>query len=253
METRFGCSSAGLLQRLRPARIGAADLRDVAAELLPTLTTPGLRVGMVQRSGAGSLVVVEEDERRVRVQVGELADDMSRAGVQPTPDAIAAALTAWVDSRPVTDAAAARAGVAVLDWADHGRTSVAWRVVVRRGNVAVPWTPSATAGAQTVDSTRAAAARRSTDVVQDLRVEGPVALWSHPEVAVFATAALVAPDRMLERITDAGLTAQDLHAVVTPERPVACAGRGIAARLAGETTEASVTLPWSDLPALPWA
>jgi hypothetical protein len=232
MDTRFGGSSAGLLQRLRPARIGAADLRDVAAEVLPTLTTPGLRVGMVQRSGAGSLVVLEEDERRVRVQVGELADDMSRAGVKPTPDAIAAALTAWVDRRPVTDAAAAAAGIAVLDWTDHGRTSVGWRVVVRRGNVAVAWTPSATAGAETVRRTRSAAAVRSGDIPVDLRVEGPVALWSHPEVAVLATAAL--------------------HVVVTPERPVACAGRGIAARLAGETTEASVTLPWAAPPALPW-
>jgi hypothetical protein len=252
METRFGGSSAGLLQRLRPARIGAADLRDVAAEVLPTLTAPGLRVGMVQRSGAGSLVVVEEDERRVRVQVGELADDMSRAGVLPTPEAIAAALAAWVDSRPVTDAAAADAGVAVLDWADDARTSVAWRVVVRRGDVAVPWTPSATAGGETVGRTRSSAVARSGRIALDLRVEGPVALWSHPEVAVLATAALTAPDRVLERITAAGLTAPDLHVVVTPERPVACAGRGIAARLAGETTEASVTLPWSAPPTLPW-
>jgi hypothetical protein len=57
---------------------------------------------------------------------------------------------------------------------------------------------------------------------------------------------------MLERITAAGLSAPDLHVVVTPERPVACAGRGIAARLAGETPEASVTLPWSALPDLTW-
>ena len=44
----------------------------------------------------------------------------------------------------------------------------------------------------------------------------------------------------------------DMHVVVTPHRPVACAGPGIAARLAGETTEASVTLPWRDLADLPW-
>ena len=44
----------------------------------------------------------------------------------------------------------------------------------------------------------------------------------------------------------------DMHVVVTPHRPVACAGPGIAARLAGETTEASVTLPWQDLADLPW-
>ena len=40
--------------------------------------------------------------------------------------------------------------------------------------------------------------------------------------------------------------------VVAPQRPVAWAGRSVAARLAGETSGASVTLPWARLPALPW-
>jgi hypothetical protein len=43
-----------------------------------------------------------------------------------------------------------------------------------------------------------------------------------------------------------------MHVVVTPHRPVACAGPAIAARLAGETTEASVTMPWRTLADLPW-
>jgi hypothetical protein len=44
----------------------------------------------------------------------------------------------------------------------------------------------------------------------------------------------------------------DMHVVVTPGRPVACADAAVAARLAGETTEASVTLPWRRLADLPW-
>jgi hypothetical protein len=44
----------------------------------------------------------------------------------------------------------------------------------------------------------------------------------------------------------------DMHVVVTPRRPVACAGPAVAARLAGEITEASVTLPWRHLADLPW-
>ena len=79
-----------------------------------------------------------------------------------------------------------------------------------------------------------------------------MALWSHRDLPVLATAALVDPERMLRRITAAGLAMPDMHVVVTPHRPVACAGPGIAARLAGETTEASVTLPWQDLADLPW-
>ncbi len=79
-----------------------------------------------------------------------------------------------------------------------------------------------------------------------------MALWSHATVPVLATSVLVAPERMLGRLATSGLDTADMHVVVTPYRPVACAGPGIAARLAGETTEASVTLPWSRLADLPW-
>jgi hypothetical protein len=252
MDIRFGGSSAGLLQRLRPTRIGVADLREVADTVLPSLAAPGLRVNLVQRAGAGSSVVLEEDERRLRIPLIDLADDMTRAGVSPTAAGISAALASWVAHRPVTDAAAAAAGVAVLDWCDHRRAAVGWRVVVRRDDLALPWAPSAAAGAPVLHRTRSAATGRAHEVSLDLRVEGPVALWSHPAVPVLATAALVAPERMLERIAAAGLPMTDMHVVVTPQRPVACAGPGIAARLAGETTEASVTLPWRSLCAVSW-
>jgi hypothetical protein len=86
----------------------------------------------------------------------------------------------------------------------------------------------------------------------ELRTEGPVALWSHPSVPALATAALVAPELLIQRIAAAGVTMADMHVVVTPERPVACAGPAIAARLAGEIPESSVTLPWSRLADLPW-
>ena len=132
MDTRFGGSSSGLMQRLRPARIDVADLLEVADTLLPSLATPRLRVDMVQRSGAGSIVVVEEDERQVRIGLHELADDMTRAGVAPTAAGISAALISWVAHRPVPDAAAAATGIAVLDWTDTVHTTVGWRVVVLR-------------------------------------------------------------------------------------------------------------------------
>ena len=124
------------------------------------------------------------------------------------------------------DAAAAAAGIAVLDWSDARRTAVGWRVVVRRGDVALPWTPSSAAGAAEVHRTRSAASGRAHDVSLDLRVEGPVALWSHPDIPVLATAALVDPERMLRRIAAVGLPMDDMHVVVTPHRPVACAGPG---------------------------
>jgi hypothetical protein len=251
MDTRFG-GSAGLLQRLRPTRVGVAELREVADALLPCLTTPGLRAELVQRSGAGSVVVLEEDERCVRVHLGDLADEMTRAGVRPTTTGISAAFASWIAHRPVTDAAAAARGIAVLDWSDARRTTVGWRVVVLRGELALPWTPSASADAAALRRTRAAAIARAHDVVLDLRTDGPVALWSHASIPALASAALVAPERVLARIAAAGLALDDMHVVVTPDRPVACAGPGIAARLAGEITESSVTLPWRCLPDLPW-
>jgi hypothetical protein len=251
MDTRFG-GSAGLLQRLRPTRIGVADLREVADALLPCLATPGLRVHLVERPGAGSVVVLEEDERCERVHLVDLADDMTRAGVRPTTTGISTALASWIAHRPVTDAAAAAGGIAVLDWSDARRTAVAWQVVVLRGELALPWFPSATADMAAVHRTRSAATVRAHDVALDLRTEGPVALWSHASIPALATAALVAPQRVIQRIAAAGLAMEDMHVVVTPDRPVACADPGIATRLAGETTEASVTLPWRRLADLPW-
>lgn len=251
--TAFGVgrSGAGLLQRLRPVRIDVADLLDVAEAVLPALSAPDLRVDLVRRPSSGSVVVLEEHERTLRVDLAELADDMTRAGVAATPEAMAAALAGWVDRRPVSDVAAAAGGLAVLDWADSRRTAIGWRVVVRRGELALPWTP-ATGDADRVQRTRSAASGRSLEVDLELRVEGPVALWSHDPVPVLATAVLVAPERMLARVAAAGLPAEDVHVVITPHRPVACAGRAVAARLAGETPEAGVTLPWSRVAELPW-
>ena len=251
MDTRFA-GSAGLLQRLRPTGVGVADLREVADALLPCLATPGLRVALVERPGAGSVVVLEEDERCVRIHLGDLADDMTRAGVRPTTTGISTALASWIAHRPVTDAAAAARGIAVLDWSDATRTAVGWRVVVLRGELALPWVPSATTDAAVVHRIRSAATGRALDMPLDLRTEGPVALWSHPSVPALATAALVAPERVIQRIAAAGLAVDDMHVVVTPDRPVACAGSGIAARLAGESMEDSVTLPWPRLADLPW-
>jgi hypothetical protein len=247
----FG-GSAGLLQRLRPVPIGVADVRDVADTLLPGLCTDDLRVRLVRRTHADSVVLVEEHDSCVQASLGELADDMTAAGVRPTRAAIAAALSSWVAHRPVSGTAAAEDGIAVLEWAGPGRTDVRWHVVVRRGPLTVPWRPAADVPAPAVHRIRSAATGRAHDVVLDLRVEGPVALWSHAVAPTLATAALVAPERMLRRAQSAGLALTDMHVVVTPHRPVACAGPAVAARLAGETTEASVTLPWRELAHLRW-
>jgi hypothetical protein len=249
--TRFGAST-GLLARLRPERVDVDDLRDIAAALLPCLSSPGLRAHLQERPHRGSVVVLEEDERSLRVPLLELADDMTRAGVRPTATGITTALGTWIAHRPVTDAAAAAAGIAVVDWADGRRRGIGRRVVVRRGELTLPWQPFPSCDDAAVDGVRAAAHDRSADVPLELRVEGPVALWSHPTDPALATAALMSPEQLLPRAAAAGLAFDDMHVVVTPGHPVACAEPGVARRLAGETAEACVIVPWRSLTDLPW-
>jgi len=250
-DAPFGRSSLGLLQRLRPEPVAVDDLRDAVDAVLPELVTADLRISVVDRAVDGPVVVLEEDERYLRVHLADLAADMTDAGVRPTSEGIEAALVAWIDGRPVSDDAAAAAGVAVLDWTDATETAIGWRVVVRRRDVLVPWIPSP-ADLRVVHRVRAAAFGRADRVELDLRIEGPVGLWSHPTAPLLATAGLVAPERMIARTAAAGLDLADMSVIVTPRRPVACAGPAVAARLAGETGEACVILPWRALPDLPW-
>ncbi len=248
---RFGAPT-GLLSRLRPERVEVEDLRDTAAALFPCLAGPGLRVELQERPHRGSVVVLEEDERVLRVPLAELADDMTRAGVRPTPTGISTALATWIAHRPVTDAAAAAGGVAVVDWADGRRRAVGRRVVVRRGELVLCWQPSPRCGTAELAAVRAGALERAAEVPLELRIEGPVALCSHPVEPVLGTAALMAPEQLLRRVAAAGLVFTDMHLVVSPGSPVACAERGVAGRLAGETGEACVIAPWRALVDLPW-
>ncbi len=251
MDSRFG-PSQGLLQRLRRTPVTVADVREAADAVLPDLATASLRVRLDDRAGAGPVVVLEEDERRLRVHLADLAEAMTRAGVAPTYDGICAALSSWVAHRPVTDAAAAASGVAVLDWTGPAQTAVGWHVVVVRDETAVAWTPSRVASEQAVRRTRSAARARSGRVEVDLRVEGPVALWTH-RIPLLATASLLEPEAMLARAAAAGLRLPDMHVVVTPGRPLACADGAVAARLAGDTAEPCVTLPRRRLAELCWS
>ncbi|SFT68460.1 hypothetical protein SAMN05660657_02384 [Geodermatophilus amargosae] len=247
----LGRPSSGLLHRLRPAPVAVDDVRAAADAVLPGLVTGRLRAAVLADPARGPVLVLAEDERRVRVTLHDLAEDMSDAGVAPTEDGVAAALTAFVAARPVSDAAAAGSGVAVLDWTCRAQTAVGWRVVVRRGDRTVAWTPSDPTDVAVVTRTRTAATARAAEAGGVLRVEGPVALWSHPGAPMLASAALAAPQQLLGRIAESGLRLAEPHVVVTPLRPLACASAAVSARL-GEAGEACVRLPLAALPGLRW-
>lgn len=246
----FG-APGGLLQRLSRAAVHVDDVRE-AAEALAATGVPGLTLAVVD-AGQGPLLLLEEAGRATRVQLAGLAAEMTRARVAGTPDGVAAALASWLTSRPVPDAAAASAGIAVLDWTDAGATTLGWRVVVVRDASVVPWRPGPTATVSEVHRIRSAALGRAATVPVEVRVTGPVAVWTHAAVPGLDTAVLVRPEELLRATAEAGLPLRDAHLVVTPSRPVACAEPRVARRLAVEGTEPCRTLPWRTLTDLRWA
>lgn len=252
MDAPFG-APAGLVQRLSRSEVRTADLVAAVERLRGAMAVPGLQLGVVQGLGRASMLLVEEDGRRFRVPLGELAGEMNRAHVRSTPDGVAAALRSWLDRRPVTDEAAAEAGIAVLEWADPRQSVLGWRVVLLRGDAIAPWRPSRSTTLPRGHQIRSAALGRSAAVPADLHVEGPVGLWSHPGTPGIDTAVLVRPEELIVQMAAAGLPLRDAHVVVSPRRPVACADAGVARRLAAEATEGSVTMPCRELADLGWA
>jgi hypothetical protein len=250
--TIFGAPT-GLLQRLRRTEVGVTDLREAVTGLQDVAAESGLRLGIVDGAGRGPLLELQEAGRRTRVNLTELAVEMTRASVPATPEGISAALGAWLAHRPVPDSVAAAVGFAVLDWTDPQASVLGWRVVVAREGLLAPWRPSREVTLPAVHRTRSAALGRSAVLESAVRLVGPVALWTVPSVPGGDTALLVEPERMLAEMAARGLRVREAHLVVTPGRPVACAETGVARRLVAEATEACATVPWRELADLGWA
>jgi len=231
----------------------SCDLDDVvaAATRLCAAGVPGLSLQLEDDVRRPALLV-EEDERLWRVDLAELADELPATGADLGPAGLDRALREHLTRRPVTDAEAARRGVAVLAWAGPAGDDLAWQVAVARGDLLVGWTPHPFTGALDVLAVRDAARARAADVVVRCSVEGPVLLLD-ADAPLLATAALAAPEQVVARSAELGLLLADGSVVVTPGRPVAWAPRAVAARLAGEGVEPCVVLPWRQLADLPWA
>jgi hypothetical protein len=251
-EATFGAST-GFLQRLSRAEVRVADVR-AAIDRAAAAAAPGAGLELAVLDGVrGPMLVLDDAGRRTRVLLGELAVEMTRARVPATPEGVTTALTAWLGRRPVPDQVAAAEGVAVLDWTDTRQTGLGWRVVVRRGSLVVPWRPSRTATLPAVHQTRSAALGRSAVVDGELRVEGPVGLWTATPEAGLDSAVLVRTEALLAELGLRGLPLRDAHVVITPRRPVACADGAVARRLVAEAADACATLPWRAVGDLGWA
>jgi hypothetical protein len=247
-EALFG-APAGLLQRLNRSEVRVADVR-AAVDRLAAI--PELQLAVLD-GVRGPMLVLDDAGRRTRVLLGELAVEMTRARVAGTPAGVSAALIAWLARRPVPDSLAAAEGIAVLDWADVRQSTLGWRVVVLRDSLVVPWRPSRTSTLPAVHATRSGALDRAATVAGELRVEGPVGLWTATQAAGIDSAVLACPEALLSQLARRGLRLRDAHLVITPGRPVACADAPVARRLIGEATDACATQPRRAVADLGWA
>jgi hypothetical protein len=246
----FG-APAGLFRRLDRSEVRVTDLRAAVAQLTAAGLDPLLQLDVLD-GVRGPMLVLDEAGRSTRVLLGELAVEMTRARVPATPEGVTDALAAWIARRPVPDQLAAADGIAVLDWTDARQTTLGWRVVLLRDELLVPWRPSRTATLPAVHQTRSQALGRAAGVEGQLRMAGPVGLWTSAQPGV-DTAVLVRPEEVLAGMAGRGLRVRDPHVVVTPRRPVACADAPVARRLVAEAADASATIPWRELADLGWA
>ena len=250
-EALFG-APAGLFRRLDRSEVRVPDVQAAITRLAAAEQDTDLRLDVLD-GVRGPMLVLDDAGRRTHVLLGELAVEMTRARVAASAEGVTAALTAWLARRPVPDETAATDGVAVLDWTDARHTVLGWRVVVPRGELVVPWRPSAAATLASVHQTRSQAFGRAAVVEATLRIAGPLALWTSTAVPGLDSAVLVRPELLLAEMAGRGLRPRDAHMVVTPRRPVACADAAVARRLVAQAADDCAILPWRALADLGWA
>lgn len=244
-------TSLGATLRLLPRRVvDVEDLVDAARDLCAA-GRPGLRLLLDEHDPRRPTLRIEEGERSCAVDLLDLAQVVASSRWDLGPAGLAAALQRRVDERPVTDAEAARRGIAVLAWSGTDPDQLVWQVAVQRAPGLVAWSPHPFTPAADVLRTRDAAWARAADVVVRCTVEGPVLLLDADEPHM-ATAALTAPELVLARAAQLGLPLREGRVVITPGRPVAWANRSVAGRLSGETAEPCAVLPWRTVADLPW-
>ncbi len=132
-------SALRLLPRLDRRTCDLGDLVD-AARLLVAVGRPGLRLVLDEDDPRRPELVVEEEERSWRTDLADLAGRIVGSQLDLGPAGLAAALDRWLDERPVTDAEAARRGIAVLGWSGVAGEELTWQVAVRRRTGLMSWT-----------------------------------------------------------------------------------------------------------------
>lgn len=103
------------------------------ARWIPAMRERGWHAELIDPHGADPILLIDHDERFVRVPLNTFA------GTPLTEAAVEATLALWVDYVPVSDPEAAEHAMPVLAWG--GASGPCWQLAVRRGLRWVGWAP----------------------------------------------------------------------------------------------------------------
>lgn len=205
---------------------------------------PGVAIDIIH-DGADPLITVTEGDRSTQIRFTALIARLNRSGTRDTAAALALAISEWVDTRPVSDAAAAERGIATV--VRYG-SSARWQVTVARpsGTLAA-WVPGLTNPTAATRTIRGAALDRAAALTVTPLRSGRVTVWSYLPEPRLSASVLAQPDAL-----HAATPGADATVVLTPGRPLAVADHEAASRLVAEVNQPHLMFPLNNLAALGW-
>lgn len=191
------------------------------------------------------LITVTEDDRSTDIRFTALIDRLNRTGTPDTPPGITTAIRDWVDTRPVSDAAAASYGIAtVVRYGAEAR----WQVVVpRTSGTLAAWVPALTGTSTATRAIRDSARERAAALTITPLPTGRVTVWTYLPQPRLSSSVLTQPD-----VLRAAASGWDAHVILTPGRPLAVADHESATRLVAEVSQPHLMFPLDHTTNLGW-
>lgn len=210
----------------------------------------GVRLSVTEDPGGGSVVVVDEDERRLTLPLPLLCVILERHWRPRTPSEAATATRLWFDQRPATDAAAAAHGVAVLTANPAG--TLFRQVVIPRSNQIVPWVPSITMNPKATKKVRTAALKRASQVEVQPFACGDLTVWICTAQPSLSTSPLLDPAFLTQLTNTVAESGEPCTVVVAPGRPFVAGPTTASQRMLDEVADPYLVLNPADMPPMRW-
>lgn len=205
---------------------------------------PGVTLDIVHDS-PDPLLTVTEDDRSTHIRFTALIARLNRAGTAATETGIVDGIRDWIDTRPVSDTAAAERGIATVN--KYG-SDARWQVTVPRpsGTLAA-WVPGLTSTPAQTRAIRDTALTRAAALTVTPLPSGRVTVWSYLPQPRLSASVLAQPETLR-----AVATTPDATIILTPGRPLAVADPEAASRLVAEVSHPHLMFPLNDLTHLGW-